>query len=593
MKLLFSSPRVFLLVIILFGALQTSLTRTSSETVAYPIEPSIENSIDRLSCDFYENITLAVIITCPANITVSCSNQAPPPNVALVSASSNCGGTVTVTFLGDVISNQFCPNNYTIARTYQATDLCGGSATCIQIITVADTSPPIITCPSNITITCTASTSPGATGFATAFDNCTPNPFISQVDNYFPGICPSNGIIQRTFTATDECGNSTSCIQNITIQDTSPPIITCPSNITITCSSSTSPGATGFATATDNCTPNPTIFSSDIYYPGYCTSYATIQRIFTATDHCGNTATCIQNIAIEDTIPPIITCPPNLTLSCSDNTAPVSTGFATATDNCTLNPLISYVDNYFPGPCPNSGVTQRTFTATDDCGKSASCIQIISVSDNYPPSIADGPADISVAVPGPSPCSVYISIGIPTAFDSCDQSVVLINDYNSTTDASDFYQEGTTQVIFTATDNCGNSATHLFTVTVTCTAPASNAMVIHSNGNIGINGYTSLGETAEGTPWIKMKELSIATTAGSFNSSVSVPHGLTASKILNASLLVEWDSNHFAPPEYSSAQNLRYSYTVNATDIVVQNNTLSEDCLICSKPLHIMIIYKE
>jgi len=537
---------------------------------------------------------MAVIITCPPNITVSCSNQVPAPDVNLVVATSNCGGPVIPAFISDIITNQFCPNNYTITRTYQATDACGGSATCIQIITVEDISPPIITCPSNITITCTASTSPGATGFATAFDNCTPNPFITQVDNYFPGICPSNGIIQRTFTATDECGNSAICIQNITIQDTSPPIITCPSNITITCTASTSPGATGFATATDNCTSNPTMIFADFIYPGPCAIYGLILRTFTATDQCGNSASCIQTIyTTEDTIPPIITCPPNLTLSCSDNTDPVATGFATATDNCTLNPLISYIDNYFPGPCSNNGVTQRIFTATDDCGNSASCVQVFSVNDIYPATIIDGPPDISVSAPGPSPCSVFISMAIPATFDSCDQSVDLINDFNSTPDASGVYPEGTTQVIYTATDNCGNTSTHLFTVTVTCTTPASNAMVIHSDGNADINGYTSLGRASEGAPRIKTKELTPAVTAGSYNSSVSVPHGLTASKILNASLMVEWDSNQFAPPEHSSAQNLRYSYTVNATDIVVKNNTPSGDCLICSKPVHIMITYKE
>jgi hypothetical protein len=170
---------------------------------------------------------------------------------------------------------------------------------------------------------------------------------------------------------------------------------------------------------------------------------------------------------------------------------------------------------------------------------------------------------------------------------------MIINDYNSTSDASDLYPEGTTPVTFTATDDCGNTSTHIVSITVTCTSPSSNAMVIHSNGNIGISGYTSLGETTEGAPAIKMKELTTATTGAMHNSSVSVPHGLTASKILSVSILVEWNVDLFAPPEYSSALNLRYSYSLNATDIVIQNNTPSGDCLICSQPAHIMIIYKE
>ncbi|HEY3385467.1 MAG TPA: hypothetical protein VGK46_03090 [Saprospiraceae bacterium] len=568
-----SSPRVFFTVIFLMGALQTAYARTSSGTITHS--------------------ALAVIITCPSDITVSCASQVPSDESNFIVATSNCPGLVTVVLVGDVITNQICPDNYIITRTYQATDLCGNSATCIQIITVEDTDYPILICPPNVMLTCSASTAPANTGIATVIDGCTSNPVMFFTDMYIPGICTNSGVIQRTFTAMDDCGNSASCIQTITIDDPNPPVITCPANITITCTASTSPGTTGLATATDNCTLNPLISFVDTYYPGYCTNYAIIERIFTATDHCGNSATCIQNISIEDTIPPSITCPPNLTLSCSDNTAPVSTGFATATDNCTLNPLISYIDTYFPGPCPNNGVTQRIFTATDDCGNSATCIQIISVNDNYPATIIDGPPDISVAVPGPSPCSAYVSIAIPSTYDSCDQNVILINDYNSTADASDFYQEGTTQVIFTATDNCGNTSTHSFTITVTCTSPPANAMVIHNNGNIDIRGYTSLGEASAGAPRIKMKELPLATTAATHNSSVSVPHGLTASKILSVSVLTEWDEDLFVSPEYSSALNLRYSYTVTATNIVIQNNTPPGDCLICSKPVLITIIYKE
>ena len=121
----------------------------------------------------------------------------------------------------------------------------------------------------------------------------------------------------------------------------------------------------------------------------------------------------------------------------------------------------------------------------------------------------------------------------------------------------------------------------------------TNAMVVYKNGNTDINGYTRLGEEGESAPRIKMKELPLTTAGVNYNSFVSVPHGLTVSKILSVSVLIEWDDNNWAPPEYSPSLNLRYNYYINATNVVVQNNTPSGDCLICERPVKITITYKE
>lgn len=83
------------------------------------------------------------VITCPANITVSCAAQVPSVNTASVTATDNC--PVTVTHEGDVITNQTCTNRFTLTRTYKATDAAGNSATCSQVITVFDNTPPQIT----------------------------------------------------------------------------------------------------------------------------------------------------------------------------------------------------------------------------------------------------------------------------------------------------------------------------------------------------------------------------------------------------------------------------------------------------------------
>ena len=57
-----------------------------------------------------------------------------------------------------------CAQEYTIARTWTATDACGNTSTCLQTITIEDSTPPAFTiCAADITIECTASTDPANT----------------------------------------------------------------------------------------------------------------------------------------------------------------------------------------------------------------------------------------------------------------------------------------------------------------------------------------------------------------------------------------------------------------------------------------------
>ena len=87
----------------------------------------------------------------------------------------------------------------------------------------------------------------------TAIDNCDSDPNVTYADFVIPGDCPNEWTIERTWTATDACSNSSSCLHIITIEDTTDPVITCPIDVTVECDVSNLPPATGEATATDNC----------------------------------------------------------------------------------------------------------------------------------------------------------------------------------------------------------------------------------------------------------------------------------------------------------------------------------------------------
>jgi uncharacterized delta-60 repeat protein len=98
---------------------------------------------------------------------------------------------------------------------------------CSSNVNVADTQGPEITCPADVMIECDESADPSHTGNATATDICDTNPpIITYSDNITPGECPQEETIERTWTATDSCGNANTCVQTITVEDTTPPEIT-------------------------------------------------------------------------------------------------------------------------------------------------------------------------------------------------------------------------------------------------------------------------------------------------------------------------------------------------------------------------------
>src|SRR5258706_12070940 len=125
-------------------------------------------------------------------------------------------------------SNQTCANRFTITRTYRATDDCGNSATCNQIITVFDNTAPPITCPQNTTVACSNQVPAPNGPTAGATDNCGGVSTVTFVSDVISGMtCTNRFTVTRTYRATDECGNSATCNQTITVFDNIAPAITC------------------------------------------------------------------------------------------------------------------------------------------------------------------------------------------------------------------------------------------------------------------------------------------------------------------------------------------------------------------------------
>lgn len=184
------------------------------------------NSCGTNTCSFTVTVldTQNPTISCPAPVTVSCAGEVPAPDIASVTATDNCSG-VTVTHVGDVISNQTCAGRYTIERTYRATDAAGNAVTCTQIITVNDQTAPVISCPANITTATPVGSCNAVVNFTvTATDNCGGPVTITTLPasgSVFP-----MGTTTVTATATDACGNSAVCTFTVTVTDGQLPVIT-------------------------------------------------------------------------------------------------------------------------------------------------------------------------------------------------------------------------------------------------------------------------------------------------------------------------------------------------------------------------------
>ncbi|MCO6486349.1 MAG: hypothetical protein J5I41_11305, partial [Saprospiraceae bacterium] len=112
----------------------------------------------------------------------------------------------------------------------------------------------MITCPDPVTIECDESPDTTITGQAVASADCDPVAGVSYSDSEdFSGCGEYTGTIIRTWTAQDVLGNTTTCQQIITVEDTTPPTWDqdpLPQDMTVECDAIPDPDD---LTATDNC----------------------------------------------------------------------------------------------------------------------------------------------------------------------------------------------------------------------------------------------------------------------------------------------------------------------------------------------------
>ncbi|MBC6995680.1 ice-binding family protein [Neolewinella lacunae] len=261
----------------------------------------------------------APTIECPAAITVACSDLVPSVNTLLLEAFDDCDQNVVLTHTGDVITNQVCENTYDLSRTYRATDACGNFSECTQLIRVTDLTPPVISITNalftngeTITVPCfgqdpTWDLPSYDAGSVTAVDECGEPISIAFTHTLeSEGSCAEDGYIslfRLTWTATDNCNNSSSVVLFLALVDTIPPVlIGVPQDITVNCDDI--PAIPDFVYATDECLCACIVSFEESFPISSCLDGQVIVRIWTATDRCGNKTIATQNITLVDTVGP-------------------------------------------------------------------------------------------------------------------------------------------------------------------------------------------------------------------------------------------------------------------------------------------------
>jgi len=312
----------------------------------------------------------------PANVTVQCNNL---PAVGTATATDGCGGSVSIEYNGQTTTNGNCPDTYTLTRQWTATDACGNTKTATQRISVVDNQKPVFTnTPANLTVQCNAVPAPAN---PTATDNCDASVAVTyNGQTTTSGACPNAYTLTRTWTAADNCGNTKTVTQRISVVDTGKPAFTSfPENISIACDEN--PPAAGTPTASDACGSATVTYLGQSTTSGNCPGNFQIKRMWRATDACGNSTVATQTIQVTDNGVPVFTSVPGpITIECGTPLPPLTS--PTASDVCGYA-FVTFLGNVPSGSgCAQDYTVTRTWEAEDLCGNTATASQVITVLGN-------------------------------------------------------------------------------------------------------------------------------------------------------------------------------------------------------------------
>jgi uncharacterized repeat protein (TIGR01451 family) len=473
-----------------------------------------------------------------------------PNDIITTATTHGTGGGANVTFsaaegvgsCGTITASPTSGSFFPIGTSTVTVTSATGGGGCHFSVTVVDTAAPTISCPANIQVTANAGQgqafvpdpngSSSNVGTATATGD---QPLVvtgSREDgDALTGSYPI-GVTDITWIATDPSGRQASCTQHITVLPNHVLTISCPANVSVNSPSGCDPASNvnvGQATANS---PTATITAersdgatlTDPYPIGVTTI------TWTATDVDTQSVSCSQTVTVTgtDTTPPVLTAPPNISVTTSECSVLLDDelGVATADDPDCGGSAVSISRTGIPQiACPTpqnpnqtcdsfvfpTGTTIITYTATNSSGLTATAQQTVTVTESpaIPPTIT-APADVTLFTgAGATSCGVTVAnldatLGTATASDNCPGVVVT----RIGVPAGNVFPVGTTTVTYRATDRSGNIGEDTQVVTVVDNTPPA----ISCPANITLEPSCPTGAIATWTPPVGTDNCPGATT---------------------------------------------------------------------------------
>ncbi|MEM7572329.1 MAG: malectin domain-containing carbohydrate-binding protein [Bacteroidota bacterium] len=372
----------------------------------------------------------------------------------------NCDDNPTASLsyeYSDYVNCEFFGYAYTLTIIYTATDDCGNVGKTNIVVEFVDTTPPVLVgIPDDACVT-SLPDPPVVTGA----DFC--GAATVTLEESIPMDCGNGGtVVNRTWTATDACGNTSSATQQLIIQTGAEPVlavfddqgVSIPSGGLLQISADCEEldlgvrsyvlanlddsgycGIMGIEIEVDN------IVEGDCAIEGYL---QTGELVIKARDVCGSEITYLVDYELLDTEGPRFDAPASVVLPCGETLVTPS-----VSDDC--SEVISVTGVWLDDPTADclGAVTYYTYewTATDACGNSSVFEQEVRIRDEVGPVFLNLPDD---------ECQDPIDPNGVTAFDECSGVEVSVDFSMTETDL-----DGCGQLItwtWTATDACGNTS---------------------------------------------------------------------------------------------------------------------------------------
>ncbi|HPI06150.1 MAG TPA: HYR domain-containing protein [Saprospiraceae bacterium] len=362
----------------------------------HPVSLSVTDLTGNTStCQTYivvqDNVAPAIV--CPANKTIQCSDPIEPQANGTASATDNCQGTIMITF-SDTLAAGTGSNCLVLNRYWQARDLSGNVAVCVQKLNIQDTIAPVLssTAP-NDTVSC-YSLVPSPV-LITATDNCSDSVEVlltQDTINVAVGPCGNyNYTIVRTRTAVDDCGNTTTHTRTITIIDNqAPQFLGMPDTLKIftanyppndSCSANIGLNEFDVRQYLNDCQPDSALnVFNDSPKGDHALSIAGNYPVgiyeihFEALDACGNLGKDTLILQIIDNSIPTVVCNNNITISLGSNGSatitPQDVALTGTTDNCAIDTMYLSQTTFV---CSELGINPLTLFVVDNAGNVNSC----------------------------------------------------------------------------------------------------------------------------------------------------------------------------------------------------------------------------